>query len=255
MHSSRLESGGQIDRSKSIEFCFDGKLLTGFLGDTLASALLANDVSVVARSIKYHRPRGILSAGLEEPSALVTCTDQSGNLIPNLKVTEVWLRKGLQAYSQNNWPSLRFDIGALLQLLRRFLVPGFFYKTFMWPPDAWHRVYERVIRRFAGQGKITLTPDKRLYDKRHTSCDTLVIGAGTRGIDEALAASGRNESVLLIDQDSVVGGSSLWDSQLYEGENQKQLFQKKIAQLQKDSRIRIIVSPTVTTHRRLNPDR
>ena len=242
MHSSRLESGGQIDRSKSIEFCFDGKLLTGFPGDTLASALLANDVSVVARSIKYHRPRGILCAGLEEPNALVTCADQSGNLIPNLKVTEVWLRMGLQVYSQNNWPNLRFDIGALLQLLHRFLLPGFFYKTFMWPPDAWHRVYEGVIRRFAGQGKITLTPDKRLYDKRHTSCDTLVIGAGTRGIDEALAASVRNESVLLIDQDSVVGGSSLWDSQLYEGENQKQLFQEKISQLKKDSRIRCVTN-------------
>ena len=223
MQRFRLESGGHIDRNKSMEFYFDRKLLTGYSGDTLASALLANGISIVARSIKYHRPRGILSAGLEEPNALVTCADLSGELIPNLKATEVWLRDNLHAYSQNNWPTLKCDIGSLLQAFRRFLPPGFYYKTFMWPPEAWHRIYERVLRRLAGHGTITLTPDTRLYDKRYTQCETLIIGAGASGIAEALAASRRNESVLLIDQDSIIGGSSLWDLPANKSQ-QRQLF-------------------------------
>jgi len=227
-----------------MEFYFDGKLLTGYSGDTLASALLANGISIVARSIKYHRPRGILSAGLEEPNALVTCADLSGELIPNLKATEVWLRNNLQAYSQNNWPTLKCDIGSLLQVFSRFLPPGFYYKTFMWPPGAWHRIYERVLRRLAGHGTITLTPDTKRYDKRHTQCQTLIVGAGAHGIDEALAASGRNESVLLIDQDSIIGGSSLWE--LPENRSgQGQLFQEKIRLLKNDSRIRCMTNTLV----------
>ena len=244
MQRFRLESGGHIDRNKSMEFYFDRKLLTGYSGDTLASALLANGISIVARSIKYHRPRGILSAGLEEPNALVTCADLSGELIPNLKATEVWLRDNLHAYSQNNWPTLKCDIGSLLQAFRRFLPPGFYYKTFMWPPEAWHRIYERVLRRLAGHGTITLTPDTRLYDKRYTQCETLIIGAGASGIAEALAASRRNESVLLIDQDSIIGGSSLWDLPANKSQ-QRQLFRKNICQLKNDSRIRCMTNMLV----------
>ena len=247
MQRSRLESGGHIDRNKSIEFYFDGKLLTGYSGDTLASALLANGISVVARSVKFHRPRGVLSAGLEEPNALVTCSDVNGELIPNLKATEVWLRNGLQAYSQNNWPTLKYDIGSLLQCFRRFLPPGFYYKTFMWPSEGWHRIYERVLRRFAGHGTTTLTPDTRLYDKRHTKCETLVIGAGLHGIEEALAASQRNESVLIVDQDSIIGGSSLWESAINKSD-QRELIKEKISLLKNDSRIRCMTKMLVFGH-------
>ena len=242
MQASRLESGGDIDRNSSIEFFFDGRSLTGYRGDTLASALLANNVSMVARSIKYHRPRGILSAGLEEPNALVACVDEAGNLIPNLKATEVWLQPGLKAHSQNNWPCLKIDVGALLQLFSRFLSAGFYYKTFMWPPSGWPRVYEKLIRQVAGQGRVTLGADQKYYDRRQTRCDTLVIGAGSQGIDEALAASGRNESVLLVDQDSRVGGSSQWDLQPGDAGNQQQWLKQKLIQLEQASNIRCMAN-------------
>ena len=242
MQASRLESGGDIDRSSSIEFFFDGRPLIGYPGDTLASALLANNVSMVARSIKYHRPRGILSAGLEEPNALVACADEAGNLIPNLKATEVWLQPGLKAHSQNNWPCLKIDVGALLQLLSRFLSAGFYYKTFMWPPSGWPRVYEKLIRQVAGHGRIVLGADKKCYDRRQARCDTLVVGAGSQGIVEALAASGRNESVLLVDQDSGVGGSSQWDLRPGDGGNQQQWLRQKLIQLEQASNIRCMTN-------------
>lgn len=211
MQSRRLPNGGRIDRSKEISFSFNGRLLTGYAGDTLASALIANGISLVARSIKYHRPRGILSAGLEEPSALLACTDIHGVFIPNLKATEVRLAQNMQVRSQNCWPNLWLDVGALLQLGSKLLSAGFYYKTFMWPQKCWHSVYEKMIRRAAGQGKLESKPDQKLYDKRNTYCDVLVIGSGPKGLSAAISAAKTNSSVLLIEQDQSFGGTALWE--------------------------------------------
>jgi sarcosine oxidase subunit alpha len=142
---SRLPSGGRIDRGTVLSFTFDGEEMHGHPGDTLASALLAQDRHFVARSIKYHRPRGILSAGIEEPSALVTVADATGST-PNLKATEVALRDGLRVFSQNAWPRLERDAGALIGLGGRALGAGFYYKTFLWPAGAWSGTWSRPIR-------------------------------------------------------------------------------------------------------------
>ena len=147
--SRRLPEGGFIDRDTTLRFSFNGRPLEGYAGDSLASALLANGISLVARSFKYHRLRGILSAGLEEPTALVSCRRRGEIFIPNLKATEVRLENGMEARSQNCWPTLEFDLGALLQPVSALLAAGFYYKTFMWPGNAW-MFYERFIRAAAG---------------------------------------------------------------------------------------------------------
>ena len=166
MQPRRLNQGGDIDRSRPIHFIFNNQRLQGYQGDSLASALLANNITLVARSIKYHRPRGIVSAGLEESSALVTCLDQYGIPVPNLKATEVILESNLVAKSQNCWPNVNFDIAALLQMGSAMLSAGFYYKTFMWPKNWWHLCYEKIIRRTAGQGRISTRKDAKQYDRR-----------------------------------------------------------------------------------------
>ena len=170
---SRLASGGLIDRSRPLTFSFDGKSYAGFEGDTLASALVANDVRLVGRSFKYHRPRGILTAGSEEPNALVTL--RSGAYAePNSRATTVSLFDGLEAASQNRWPSLRFDLLAANQLAAPIFIAGFYYKTFMWPAKFWEKLYEPLIRRAAGLGALSLLPDPDRYDRAHGFCDLLV---------------------------------------------------------------------------------
>ncbi|MDP9138898.1 MAG: 2Fe-2S iron-sulfur cluster-binding protein, partial [Pseudomonadota bacterium] len=154
MSGFRLERGGLIDRATSLNFTFDGMACRGFAGDTLASALLAGGHSLLARSFKYHRPRGLVSAGASEPNVLVELRD-GGRLEPNSRATMIELYDGLVARSQNRWPSLRFDLGALNQLFSPLLVAGFYYKTFMWPPAFWERLYEPLIRRAAGLGHAT----------------------------------------------------------------------------------------------------
>ena len=149
--SNRLGTGGRIDRSKPLRFTFDGKSYYGYQGDTLASALLANGVVLVGRSFKYHRPRGILSAGAEEPNALIQL-GVGNRTEPNLRATQIELYDGLVAESQNRWPSLTNDLGAVNSLFHRFFPSGFYYKTFMWPKSFWMK-YEVVIRRMAGLGK------------------------------------------------------------------------------------------------------
>ena len=207
MSAFRTEAGGRIDRARRLSFRFDGREYTGHPGDTLASALLANGVHLVGRSFKYHRPRGILSAGVEEPNALVQLGE--GALTePNLRATAVELYDGLVAASQNRWPSLRFDLGAVNNLLSPFLPAGFYYKTFMWPPTFWPR-YEAVIRRLAGLGRAPSAPDPETYDHRHVHCDVLVVGAGPSGIAAALSAARTGARVILAEQDSLAGGSLL----------------------------------------------
>ncbi|MBP7336568.1 sarcosine oxidase subunit alpha family protein [Niveispirillum sp.] len=205
---SRLATGGQIDRSSPHNFTFDGRAYQGFAGDTLASALIANGVRLVGRSFKYHRPRGVLSAGPEEPNALVTL-GAGAHREPNTRATLVELFDGLQAGSQNRWPNLRFDLLALNQMVSPLLVAGFYYKTFMWPASFWERVYEPLIRRAAGLGHLSTLPDPDHYDREHGFCDLLVIGGGPAGLASALAAGRAGLRVILACEDFRWGGRLL----------------------------------------------
>ena len=234
MQQRRLEHGGDIDRSQPIYFSFNHRLLQGYAGDSLASALLANNVRLIARSIKYHRPRGIISAGLEEASALVCCHGKNGSATPNLKATEVRLENNLIASSQNCWPRVDLDIGALLQSASALLVAGFYYKTFMWPKTWWHRVYEKIIRRAAGQGRASTKPGNNLYDRRQAYCELLVIGSGPAGLSATLAAAEQGARVILLEQDSLLGGSATWEQTHIDSIPARQWRQQtleKIAQL------------------------
>ena len=204
----RLPGGGMIDRARPLGFRFNGTRYQGFAGDTVASALMANGQHLVARSLKYHRPRGILSAGLEEPSALLTVRDDNGST-PNLKATEVPLRDGIEVISQNHWPSLQHDAGAALQAGAGLLTAGFYYKSFMWPRGAWHRHYEKAIRRMAGHGVADTGPDLARYDKRHLTCDILVIGTGPAGLAAAKTAARGGATTVIVEQDVLPGGGYL----------------------------------------------
>ena len=208
MSSYRLSSGGRIDRSKTIAFSFDGKNLTGHPGDTLASALLASGIQLVGRSFKYHRPRGILTAGAAEPNALVT-TGTGGRTEANSRATMIELHDGLIARSQNRWPSLAFDVGAVNGLLSPFLSSGFYYKTFMWPAAFWEKVYEPLIRKAAGLGKASYEADPDSYEKCWAHCDLIVVGAGPSGLAAALTAGRAGARVILADEGRELGGSLL----------------------------------------------
>ncbi|ODU22862.1 MAG: sarcosine oxidase subunit alpha [Sphingomonas sp. SCN 67-18] len=205
---SRLASGGLIDRNAPLSFRFDGKQYRGYAGDTLASALIANDVRIVARSFKYHRPRGILTAGQEEPNALVTHRD-GAHADPNSRATTLSLYDGLIATSQNCWPSPRFDLMGVNQLFAPLFVAGFYYKTFMWPAALWEKLYEPLIRRAAGLGKLSGQADPDIYDREHGFCDLLVIGAGPAGLAAALVAGRAGLRVLVADGDARPGGRLL----------------------------------------------
>ena len=192
----RTPAGGRIRRDRPVTFTFNGKQLSGFAGDTLASAMLANDVHLVGRSFKYHRPRGILSAGSEEPNALVTIDRGPGRVTPNLRATQQELFDGLTARSQNHFPSLRFDLGALAGLAAPLLSAGFYYKTFMWPRAGWKRLYEPAIRRAAGLGRVGGGEDPERYLHQYAHCDVLVIGAGPAGLAAAMAAASTGQRVI-----------------------------------------------------------
>jgi sarcosine oxidase subunit alpha len=200
----RLAQGGRIDRSRTISFTFDGRRYEGHPGDTLASAMLANGVRVVARSFKFHRPRGIFSAGLEEPSALVQVGDE-----PNRRATDIALYDGLTATGQHAWPSLRFDLAAAAGWLAPLLPAGFYYKTFIRPQAAWRRLWEPLLRRMAGLGRAPRGADPARYDKTHAHCDVLVVGAGPAGLAAALATGRGGARVILAEADGELGGSLL----------------------------------------------
>lgn len=215
MSARRLATGGRIDRSKPMKFTWDGQELQGFQGDTLASALMANGQRVLGRSFKYHRPRGVMSAGVEESGAIVTLG--SGNRAePNAKATLQELYPGLEAYGQNAWPNVRHDFGAVSGLFSRFFAAGFYYKTFMGlPPFEWGRgtsiwmKYEKLIRKAAGMGTASRAADPDAYDHAHAFCDILVIGAGPAGLIAALTAAKAGKDVLLVEQDFELGGDLL----------------------------------------------
>ncbi len=205
---NRLAEGGVIDRTQKLRFHFDGRALSGHSGDTLASALLANGIRLVARSFKYHRPRGILAAGSEEPNALVELRG-GARREPNTRATTIELYDGLDAASQNRWPSLKFDVLAANQVFAPIFGAGFYYKTFMWPASFWEKVYEPAIRRAAGLGRAADTADPDHYEKANAFCDVLVIGAGPTGLSAALAAARSGARVILADEDFRLGGRLL----------------------------------------------
>ncbi len=209
MNAFRAPSGGRIDRTRPVRFSFDGVSYQGFSGDTLASALIANGVHLMGRSFKYHRPRGPIAAGADEPNALVGVGRDEAHHTPNLRAPVVEIHEGLRAESQNRWPSLRHDVGAVNDRLSRFLVAGFYYKTFMWPRSFWHKVYEPKIRAAAGLGRAPTAPDADRYTQVYAHADVLVVGAGPAGLAAALAAGRSGRRVLLVDEQAEPGGSLL----------------------------------------------
>ncbi|KIC18658.1 sarcosine oxidase subunit alpha [Leisingera sp. ANG-DT] len=204
MQVNRLD-GGLIKGGKPLSFTFDGKRFKGFEGDTLASALLANGVRLMGRSFKYHRPRGVLTSGSEEPNALVELRS-GGRQEPNTRATVAELYDGLEANSQNRWPSLQHDFMAINDRFSNFLTAGFYYKTFMWPAAFWEKLYEPIIRKAAGLGSISFEADPDAYDKGFLHCDLLVIGAGPTGLMAALTAGRAGAQVIIADEDFLLGG-------------------------------------------------
>jgi heterotetrameric sarcosine oxidase alpha subunit len=218
----RTAQGGRIDRGRTLRFTFDGRQYFGFAGDTLTSALLANGVTLIGRSFKYHRPRGILSSGVEEPNALFTI-DEDTCSTPNIQGTTLELYDGLKARSQNAWPSLRFDLRSVFEWFAPVLRAGFYYKTFMGPSRGSWMFYEPFIRRSAGLGRATYQKDSERYEVRNAFADVLVIGSGPAGLAAAAAAAACGSCVVLVEQDALLGGHLLshsnselenWRSQL-----------------------------------------
>ena len=210
--ANRIAGAGRLTPAKTLRFTFDGDIYTGLEGDTLASALLANGVHLMGRSFKYHRPRGVLGAGAEEPNALINIARDRARRQPNIRATVQEVFDGLQATSQNRWPSLAFDVGAVNDLLSPIFAAGFYYKTFMWPKAAWKRVYEPVIRAAAGLGVAPDESDTDHYSSRYAHADVLVLGGGVSGLSAALAAAESGASVILCDEQPWFGGALTYDT-------------------------------------------
>ena len=215
MTARRLTNYGRLDRSSAVSFEWDGKTYQGYQGDTLASALLANNQNILARSFKYHRPRGVMSAGVEESGAIVSIGTGRRHE-PNVKATTQELYDGLIAKGQNAWPNVRTDVGAVSGLFSRFFAAGFYYKTFMGlPPFEWGKgtgfwmQYEKLIRKAAGMGEASRQADPDHYEHGHAFCDVLVVGSGPAGLNAALAAAGKGRDVILVEQDFELGGDFL----------------------------------------------
>ncbi|CAE6807632.1 sarcosine oxidase subunit alpha family protein [Paraburkholderia nemoris] len=215
IQKNRLPMAGRVNRAIPLTFTFNGRTYHGFQGDTLASALLANDIHFVARSFKYHRPRGIVTAGVEEPNALVQL-ERGAHTIPNARATEVELYQGLDATSVNAEPSLEHDRMAINQKFSRFMPAGFYYKTFMWPRSFWPK-YEERIRHAAGLGKSPEVKDSSRYDKRFAHCDVLIVGAGPAGLAAARTAGASGARVILVDDQPELGGSLLSGTEKIDG--------------------------------------
>lgn len=241
----RTATGGLIDRSRKISFTFNGRNYHGHPGDTLASALLANGVHLVGRSFKYHRPRGILSAGAEEPNALVQL-ERGAYTEPNLRATQIELYEGLTASSQNAWPSVEFDLGAVNDLFSKLFVAGFYYKTFMHPKSFWMTVYEPLIRRAAGLGRAPKEPDQDVYDKMHAHCDVLVVGAGPAGLMAAHEAARSGARVILADEQATFGGAMLESTHFIDGMSAPRWVARVTAELGQFPEVQLLPRTTVT---------
>lgn len=215
--STRLSKGGRlIDRTKPQTFTFNGKSMAGYAGDTLASALLANDQMLVGRSFKYHRPRGIVGSGPEEPNALVNL-GTGARFEPNQRTTTTELFSGLTATSQNHWPSLEFDVGVVNNYVARFLPAGFYYKTFIHPRFAWKHVFEPIIRQSAGLGQVPKEADADRYEYAYGFADILVVGGGIAGLQAALAVAKAGARVILLEQNAHFGGRAPVDGDVIDG--------------------------------------
>ncbi|MFP6748487.1 MAG: sarcosine oxidase subunit alpha family protein [Alphaproteobacteria bacterium] len=241
---NRLETGGRIERSERLTFRFDGETMQGHPGDTLASALMANGVRLVGRGFKYHRPRGLMAAGGEEPNGLVRLR-LGGRAEPNVRATEVALYDGLVAASQNRWPSLKFDLGVVNDFLSPLFPAGFYYKTFMWPANMWP-AYEAVIRRMAGLGRAATEPDPDRYEKQYAHCDVLVVGAGPAGLAAALWAGRTGARVILADEGMEPGGALLGNGQTIDGAPGLDWVAKIVAELRKSKNVTLLPRTTVT---------
>ncbi|GGG75063.1 sarcosine oxidase subunit alpha [Salipiger pallidus] len=240
---TRLD-GGHVDRTRALRFTFDGKRYTGHSGDTLASALMANGVRLVGRSFKYHRPRGIFSAGSEEPNALVTI-GTGARAEPNSRATVVELHEGLAATSQNRWPSLGFDALQVNDLLSPFFAAGFYYKTFMQPAEFWEKLYEPMIRRAAGLGKLSMLPDPDAYGRGFLHCDLLVIGAGPAGLAASLTAARAGAEVVLADEDFALGGRLLAETHTLDDDDATAWIAATEAELRSLPNVRVLSRTTV----------
>jgi len=234
MTSVRKDNYGKINRDKAVSFTWDNKEYSGYQGDSLASALLANDIKIVGRSFKYHRPRGVMSCGVEESGALVTIGSGSKR-DPNVRATTQELYEGLDAKGQNAFPSVNFDFGGINNYLGRFFAAGFYYKTFMGlPPFEWGKgtgiwmVFEKIIRKAAGMGKASREPDPDSYEHANDFCDVLVVGSGPAGIAAAKEAANQNLNVILIEQDSLLGGNKLAEKEFDPSLLHKQLESNNI---------------------------
>ncbi len=229
--STRLSDQGRlIDRSEQLDFTFNGKRFKGFKGDTLASALLANGQTLVGRSFKYHRPRGIVAAGPEEPNALVGL-GKGGKFEPNQRVTTTELFNDLTSTSQNHWPSLEFDVGAVNRMMTRFFPAGFYYKTFMFPRVAWKHVFEPVIRAAAGLGKAPTQRDEDKYEYFYAHVDVLIVGGGIAGLIAAKQAGEAGAKVLLIEQTADWGGRAVVDGVVIDGRDASAWVEETLAAL------------------------
>jgi len=234
----RLDKVGLINRDKKISFKFNGKNYSGYEGDTLASALIANGIHLVGRSFKYHRPRGFFGAGVDEPYALVQLY-RNNEAEPNVKATEQELFEGLEAKSINCWPSVNFDIGAINNFLKIFLPAGFYYKTFMWPKSFWYKIYEPFIRKAAGFGVISTKHDKERYEHKYEFCDLLVTGSGPAGLASAYAAAKNGAKVILAEDKPRFGGSLLTSEVSIGNQSGKEWAENILAELQKMPNVKV----------------
>ncbi len=232
-------SSHPITKKQKLSFTFNGKKYFGFKGDTLASALVANNVKTVGRSFKYHRPRGIFSAGSEEPNALVEI-GKGPFREPNTKATDVELFDGLQASSQNFLGSVNFDLMAINDLLKNFIGAGFYYKTFMWPQKFWEKLYEPVIRRAAGLGKLSMEPDPSHYDKGYLHSEFLIVGSGISGLVSALLLAETGSEILLIEEDFILGGRLNSEKLQINGEKSSTWVDKTVKKLKSFKNVRIL---------------
>ena len=237
-------NGGLIDRTTSVNFSFDGKTYQGHAGDTLASALLANDVRLMGRSFKYHRPRGVLTAGSEEPNALVELRS-GARQEPNTRATVTELFNGLEARSQNRGFSLKYDFMAINDRFSNFLTAGFYYKTFMWPRAFWEKLYEPIIRKAAGLGSVSLEDDPDVYDKGFLHCDLLVIGSGPAGLMAALTAGRAGARVILAEEDFITGGRLNAETHTVDDMSGSAWAQSVMAELSSLENVRVMTRTTV----------
>jgi sarcosine oxidase, subunit alpha len=240
-------AGRLIDRTRRIHFSFDGRSMSGFAGDTLASAVMANGQRVFGRSFKYHRPRGLVGLGSEEMNALVG-VGEGPRHEPNLRATQVELVEGLVAVSQNRWPSLQFDIGSFNNTLSRFFPGGFYYKTFMWPQKFWKSVYEPFIRRAAGLGKAPDGRDPDRYEHIHVHCDVLVVGGGISGLAATEAAAATGARVIIADENRRLGGLADISGGTIEGASQLDWVRAKAAWLAEAENVHVLTRATCVGH-------